>query len=104
MSYGDRKFDAKAKEGVMLAYGSTGSLHVLDKQLYDAAYDDKTAEVTRLLAAGADPNGHKDHVRACARAASQPAAPAPLPRPCQLRGTHHPHHAAAARRSMAKPP
>ena len=74
-----------------------------DKQLWNAARDGKAAEVTRLLAAGADPNGY-NYVRACARAASLPAAPAPLPRPCQLRGTHHPHHAAAARRRLAGPP
>ena len=54
-----------------------------DKQLYDAANssNDKTAEITRLLAAGADPNEHKDLVRGCARAASLPAAPAPRPLP-----------------------
>ena len=75
-----------------------------DEQLYIAAHTVNTAEVTRLLAAGADPNGHRGPVRDCDRAASLPAAPAPLPRPCQLRGTHHPHHAAAARRSMATPP
>ena len=59
----------------------------LHKQLWDAATssDDKATEVTRLLAAGADPDGHKDAVRTCARAASLPAAPAPLPRPCQPR-------------------
>ena len=74
-----------------------------DKQLWNAARDGKAAEVTRLLAAGADPNGY-NYVRACARAASLPAAPAPLPRPCQLRGTHHPHHAVAARRSGATMP
>ena len=34
-----------------------------DKQLYDAVRSGKTAEVTRLLTAGADPNGHKDAVR-----------------------------------------
>ena len=51
----------------------------LDKQLYDAAdsSNDKSAEITRLLAAGADPNGHKNPVRGCARATSLPAAPAP---------------------------
>jgi hypothetical protein len=75
----------------------------LNKQLFDAAWsvNYKTAEVTRLLAAGADPNGHKDAVRACARAASLPAALAPLPRPCHLRGTQHPRHAAAVRRRVA---
>ena len=31
-----------------------------DEQLYDAARNGKTAEATQLLAAGADPNGHRD--------------------------------------------
>ena len=75
-----------------------------DYKLFYAAYYEKFGEVTRLLAEGANPNGYKSWVRACARAASLPAAPAPLPRPCQLRGTHHPHHAAAAHRSGAGPP
>ena len=75
-----------------------------DKQLYDVAGSSNTADVARLLAAGADPNGHRGPVRDCDRAASLPAAPAPLPRPCQLHGTPHLHHAAAARRSMATPP
>ena len=88
--------------------GSTGwyKAWLLNEQLWHAAHDNNTTKVTRLLAAGADPNGHKDAVRACAcaRAASLPAAPAPLPRPCHLRGTHHPHYAAAARRRLASPP
>jgi hypothetical protein len=58
-----------------------GSGRAEDKQLFDAAKDDDTAEVTRLLAAGADPNGCTDAVRACARAASLPAVPAPPPAP-----------------------
>ena len=45
-----------------------------DEQLYDAARNGKTAELTQLLAAGADPNGHEDEVRACTRTASLPAA------------------------------
>ena len=47
-----------------------------DEQLYDAARNGKTAEATQLLAAGADPNGHRDEVRAgrpCAPAAQMPA-------------------------------
>ena len=55
-----------------------GQAEKKDKQLYDAARKGETATVTRFLAAGADPNGHKDRVRACARAASLPAAPGPL--------------------------
>ena len=33
---------------------------VKDEQLWDAVLIGKTAEITQLLAAGADPNGHKD--------------------------------------------
>jgi hypothetical protein len=50
------------------------------EQLYAAADDGTAAEVTRLLAAGADPN-EIDIVRACARAASLPAAPVAPPAP-----------------------
>jgi hypothetical protein len=70
----------------------------LDKQLFDAAHDGMTAEVTRLLAAGADPNGYpKDpFVRACARSASLPAAPLPRLASCAAlttRTTPPPHAA-----------
>jgi hypothetical protein len=83
----------------------------LDKQFFFAVKRSKMDEATRLLAAGADPNGHTSYVRACARAASLPAAPAPFPRPsrapprpCQLRGTHHSQLAATAHRSLTSPP
>ena len=52
-----------------------------DYKLFYAAYYEKFGEVTRLLAEGANPNGYKSWVRACARAASLPAAPAPRPLP-----------------------
>ena len=64
-----------------------------DEQLYDAARDGKTAEATQLLAAGADPNGHRDEVRA-----GRPRAPA-APMPAARHSPHEQH-----RRSAPPPP
>ena len=101
MSTGKRKHEALLEAEQQTASEQQGELDVL---LRLAARGGNTAEVTRLLAKCADPNGHKDMVRACACTTSLSAAPAPLPRPCQLRGTYHHRHAAAARRRTATPP
>ena len=54
-----------------------------DEQLRFAAHSGQTAEVTQLLASGADPNGHRDEVRA-----GRPRAPAaPMPAVLTTRAT-----------------
>ena len=45
---------------------TSGEQAELDKQIYVSANGGNADEVTSLLAAGADPDGHKNAVRACA--------------------------------------
>jgi hypothetical protein len=66
---------------------TSGEQAELDKQIYVSANGGNADEVTSLLAAGADPDGHKNTVRACAPVALPPSAAAPRPRPCPLRAT-----------------